>query len=145
MMNHFWLNSGLCFRNRMKLQKNFRFRDAVNTGTAFQATGYLVRSMRIVKVQLTGQRDGCTQQDARTWEVLVRRGDSGHVMCFLWGTDCNASDNVWLYRLTRSKGKSPETQSQWEGPHRVFTRCTGSSGTLYRGWWYTWTGSYLIR
>jgi hypothetical protein len=32
------------------------------------------------------------------------------------------SDRVWLYRPTRTKGKSPKLQTSWEGPYKVFTR-----------------------
>jgi hypothetical protein len=31
-------------------------------------------------------------------------------------------DRVWLYRPTRTKGKSPKLQSSWEGPDRIVTR-----------------------
>jgi hypothetical protein len=31
-------------------------------------------------------------------------------------------DRVWLYRPTRTKGKSPKIQSSWEGPYKVVTR-----------------------
>jgi hypothetical protein len=31
-------------------------------------------------------------------------------------------DRVWLYRPTRTKGKSPKLQSSWEGPYNVVTR-----------------------
>jgi hypothetical protein len=31
-------------------------------------------------------------------------------------------DSVWLYRPTRTKGKSPKLQSSWEGPYKVVTR-----------------------
>jgi hypothetical protein len=34
----------------------------------------------------------------------------------------NEGDDVWLYRPTRTKGKSPKLQSPWEGPSRVVTR-----------------------
>jgi hypothetical protein len=31
-------------------------------------------------------------------------------------------DRVWLYRPTRTKGKSPKLQSSWDGPYKVVTR-----------------------
>jgi hypothetical protein len=31
-------------------------------------------------------------------------------------------DIVWLYRPTRTKGKSPKLQSSWDGPYKVVTR-----------------------
>jgi hypothetical protein len=31
-------------------------------------------------------------------------------------------DRVWLYRPTRTKGKSPKLQSLWEGPYKVVNR-----------------------
>jgi hypothetical protein len=31
-------------------------------------------------------------------------------------------DNVWLYRPTRKKGRSPKLQSSWEGPYKIVTR-----------------------
>jgi hypothetical protein len=31
-------------------------------------------------------------------------------------------DRVWLYRPTRTRGKSPKLQSAWEGPYKVITR-----------------------
>jgi hypothetical protein len=31
-------------------------------------------------------------------------------------------DRVWLYRPTRTKGKSPKLQSSWEGPYKVVNR-----------------------
>jgi hypothetical protein len=31
-------------------------------------------------------------------------------------------DRVWLYRPTRTKGKSPKLQSSWEGPYKLVTR-----------------------
>jgi hypothetical protein len=31
-------------------------------------------------------------------------------------------DRVWLYRPTRTKGKSPKLQSSWEGPYKIITR-----------------------
>jgi hypothetical protein len=31
-------------------------------------------------------------------------------------------DRVWLYRPTRTKGKSPKLQSSWEDPYKVVTR-----------------------
>jgi hypothetical protein len=30
-------------------------------------------------------------------------------------------DKVWLYRPTRTSGKSPKLQSSWEGPYKVIT------------------------
>jgi hypothetical protein len=30
-------------------------------------------------------------------------------------------DRVWLYRPTRSRGRSPKLQSAWEGPYKVIT------------------------
>jgi hypothetical protein len=38
-------------------------------------------------------------------------------------------DNVWLYRPTRKKGRSPKLQSPWEGPHTIVTRI---NGVVYR-------------
>jgi hypothetical protein len=31
-------------------------------------------------------------------------------------------DRVWLYRPTRTKGKSPKLQSSWDGQYKVVTR-----------------------
>jgi hypothetical protein len=31
-------------------------------------------------------------------------------------------DRVWLYRPTRTRGKSPKLQSSWEGPYKVINR-----------------------
>jgi hypothetical protein len=31
-------------------------------------------------------------------------------------------DRVWLYRPTRTRGRSPKLQSAWEGPYKVITR-----------------------
>jgi hypothetical protein len=31
-------------------------------------------------------------------------------------------DMVWLYRPIRTKGKSPNLQSSWEGPYKVVNR-----------------------
>jgi hypothetical protein len=31
-------------------------------------------------------------------------------------------DRVWLYRPTRTKGKSPKHQSSWEGPYKIVIR-----------------------
>jgi hypothetical protein len=31
-------------------------------------------------------------------------------------------DRVWLYRPTRTKGKSPKLQSSWKGPYKIVTR-----------------------
>jgi hypothetical protein len=31
-------------------------------------------------------------------------------------------NNLWFYRPTRTKGKSPKLQSSWEGPYTIFTR-----------------------
>jgi hypothetical protein len=31
-------------------------------------------------------------------------------------------DRVWLYRRTRTRGRSPKLQSAWEGPYKVITR-----------------------
>jgi hypothetical protein len=31
-------------------------------------------------------------------------------------------DNLWLYRTTRKKGKSPKLQSPWEGPYTIVKR-----------------------
>jgi hypothetical protein len=37
-------------------------------------------------------------------------------------TGYQEGDSVWLYRPTRTKGKSPKLQSSWEGPYKVVTR-----------------------
>jgi hypothetical protein len=34
-------------------------------------------------------------------------------------------DRVWLYRPTRTKGKSPKLQFSWNGPYKVVTRING--------------------
>jgi hypothetical protein len=31
-------------------------------------------------------------------------------------------ERVWLYRSTRTRGRSPKLQSAWEGPYKVITR-----------------------
>jgi hypothetical protein len=31
-------------------------------------------------------------------------------------------NRVWLYRPTRTKGKSPKLQSSWDGPYKIVTR-----------------------
>jgi hypothetical protein len=36
---------------------------------------------------------------------------------------------VWLYRPTRTKGRSPKLQSSWDGPYKIVTRI---NDVLYR-------------
>jgi hypothetical protein len=53
-------------------------------------------------------------------------------------------DRVWLYRPTRTRGRSPKLQSVWEGRTRsspgLTTSSTRFSGTPGREWWwYIWT------
>jgi hypothetical protein len=31
-------------------------------------------------------------------------------------------DRAWLYRPTRTRGRSPKLQAAWEGPYKVITR-----------------------
>jgi hypothetical protein len=37
-------------------------------------------------------------------------------------TGFQEGDRVWLYRPTRTRGRSPKQQSAWEGPYKVITR-----------------------
>jgi hypothetical protein len=37
-------------------------------------------------------------------------------------TGYQEGDRVWLYRPTRTRGRSPKLQSAWEGPYKVITR-----------------------
>jgi hypothetical protein len=59
----------------------------------------------------------------------------------------NEGDKVWLYRPTRTKGKSPKLQSSWEGPYKIVTRINDVVYKIqrYPRWWYTQTDRHHIR
>jgi hypothetical protein len=48
-------------------------------------------------------------------------------------TGVTEGDRVWLYRPTRTRGRSPKLQSAWEGPYKVITRI---DDVVYRIQWH---------
>jgi hypothetical protein len=52
-------------------------------------------------------------------------------------------DQVWLFRQTRIRGKSPKLRSSWEGPYKVITWLKDVVCRIQRHprmkIWYAWT------
>jgi hypothetical protein len=64
-----------------------------------------------------------TIMPTNTWSWPVNRWKLSTIK-LANSTGYQEGDRVWLYRPTRTKGKSPKRQSSWEGPCKLVTRIT---------------------